>query len=115
MEGSNYTTVAAIDFGTLYSGYAFSSISEFQNDPLNIHVNEIWGTGETMLSIKSPKCILLNNNKELQSFGYEAEYMYDDICTEGNQNESYLFTELNIVKVCFLNKTSFDFINIRFF
>ncbi|CAG2244432.1 unnamed protein product [Mytilus edulis] len=96
MEGSNYTTVAALDFGTSYSGYAFSSLSEFQNDPLNIQVNETWGTGQTMLSIKSPKCILLNNNKEFQCFGYDAEYMYEDICTKGNRSESYFFYGLNI-------------------
>jgi len=37
---SDYLMVAAIDFGTTYSGYAFSTISNFKLDPLKIHANQ---------------------------------------------------------------------------
>ena len=37
-----YLIVTAIDFGTTYSGYAFSSIDDFKNDPLIIVGNQEW-------------------------------------------------------------------------
>jgi len=37
---SDYLMVAAIDFGTTYSGYAFSTISNFKLDPLKIHPSQ---------------------------------------------------------------------------
>ena len=37
-----YLIVAAIDFGTTYSGYAFSSRDDFKNDPLIIVGNQEW-------------------------------------------------------------------------
>ena len=32
----NYLLVAAIDFGTAYSGYAFSRVDDFKKDPLKV-------------------------------------------------------------------------------
>lgn len=106
MEGSNYTTVAAIDFGTSYSGYAFSSKSQFEEDPLNIRCNSHWGTSYRMSSIKCPKCILLNENKEFECFGYDAENNYLEICIDGNQNENYFFRGFNIQRVSYMNRSS---------
>ena len=37
-----YVIVAVIDFGTTYSGYAFSSIDDFKNDPVKIVANQEW-------------------------------------------------------------------------
>ena len=36
---SNYLIVAAIDFGTAYSGYAFSKVDDFKKDPLKVFFN----------------------------------------------------------------------------
>jgi hypothetical protein len=71
---SDYLMVAAIDFGTTYSGYAFSTISNFKLDPLKIHANQAWNAGgRQLLSLKTPTCLLLDGQKQIVSFGYEAE------------------------------------------
>ena len=71
---SDYVMVAVIDFGTTYSGYAFSTISNIKLDPLKIHANQAWTAGgRQLLSLKTPTCLLLDGRKQIVSFGYEAE------------------------------------------
>ncbi|XP_021376566.1 heat shock 70 kDa protein 12B-like isoform X2 [Mizuhopecten yessoensis] len=65
--------VAAIDFGTTYSGYAFSGKDDFEKDPLKISANH-WNAGaRSLISHKAPTCLLLKPDKTFQSFGYKAE------------------------------------------
>ena len=86
-----YLFVAAIDFGTTYSGYAFSSRDDFKKDPLTIRANQAWNAGgQRHISLKTPTCLLLDDKEELVSFGYEAENKYSDIVIDRKQNE-YLF------------------------
>ncbi|XP_063447377.1 heat shock 70 kDa protein 12A-like [Mytilus trossulus] len=88
----DHLLVAAIDFGTTYSGYAFSMRHEFKTDPLKIHANQAWNSGgRALLSLKTPTCLLLNNKKELDSFGYEAENKYADIVMDDEQDNYYYF------------------------
>ncbi|XP_071125270.1 heat shock 70 kDa protein 12A-like [Mytilus edulis] len=88
----DHLLVAAIDFGTTYSGYAFSMRHEFITDPLKIHANQAWNSGgRALLSLKTPTCLLLNDKKELDSFGYEAENKYADILMDDEQNNYYYF------------------------
>ena len=88
----DYLFVAAIDFGTTYSGYAFSSRGEFKKDPLKIVANQAWNAGsQRHLSPKTPTCLLLDDNEELVSFGYEAENKYSDIVIDHQQNEYFFF------------------------
>ena len=87
----HYLFVAAIDFGTTYSGYAFSFRNDFKMNPLTIRANEAWNAGcQNHLSLKTPTCLLLDDKEELVSFGYEAENKYSDIVIARKQNE-YLF------------------------
>jgi molecular chaperone DnaK (HSP70) len=87
----NYLFVAAIDFGTTYSGYAFSSRDNFKKDPETIVVNQAWNAGSHRhLSLKTPTCLLLNDNEEFVSFGYQAENKYSNIVIDRKKNE-YLF------------------------
>jgi hypothetical protein len=52
--------VAAIDFGTTFSGYAFQTKSDFKEDPVRIQ-GFTWTTGSNAgLSNKTPTCILFN-------------------------------------------------------
>ena len=61
-----YLYVAAIDFGTTYSGYAFSSGDDFKRDPLKITDNQAWNAGsQRHFSLKTPTCLLLDVKKEL--------------------------------------------------
>ncbi|XP_062603213.1 heat shock 70 kDa protein 12A-like [Saccostrea cucullata] len=68
--------VAAIDFGTTYSGYAFSSKSEWTKVQTNI-----WPSSNQMSS-KTPTALLLNPDKSFNSFGYDAEKNYADLAEE---------------------------------
>lgn len=59
METSNYMMVAALDFGTTYSGYAFSFRNDFKADPLKIQANPVWMTGSSQfMSLKTSTCLL---------------------------------------------------------
>lgn len=76
--------VAALDFGTAYSGYAFQTKDEFNRNPLQIQTCAKW-IASNIISEKTASCILLDNDKKLVAFGYEAEDEYGRIvqeCTE---------------------------------
>jgi hypothetical protein len=84
--------VAALDFGTTYSGYAFSMRSEFKTDPLKIHSNQTWNAGARALSsIKTPTCLLLDKEKKFVAFGYEAENQYADLVMDKKHDDYYFF------------------------
>lgn len=88
----SFLMVAALDFGTTYSGYAFSMKDTFKNNPLNIHANQAWNSGgKQLLSLKTPTCLLLDKNKEFVSFGYDAENKYVEIVMEEEQDDYYYF------------------------
>jgi hypothetical protein len=87
---SEYLMVAAIDFGTTYSGYAFSTISNFKLDPLKIHANQAWNAEERQrLSLKTPTCLLLDGRKQLVSFGYKAENDYAELAQDDKDHDHY--------------------------
>ena len=88
----DYLFVAAIDIGTTYSGYAFSSRDDFKKDPMKIIANQAWNAGcQRHLSLKTPTCLLLDDNEEFVSFGYEAENKYSDIVIDRKKNEYFFF------------------------
>ncbi|XP_063413738.1 heat shock 70 kDa protein 12B-like isoform X2 [Mytilus trossulus] len=85
--------VAAIDFGTTYSGYAFSTKSQ----PNSIYTCD-WRRS-SLLSNKAPTSVLLNHKKEFLAFGYDAETKYmsylenesDDEDSEEEKEAVYYF------------------------
>lgn len=62
--------VAAIDFGTTYSGYAFSAKST-PNDIFTCNWKK-----STLVSMKAPTAVLLDKEKNFVAFGFEAETTY---------------------------------------
>ena len=74
-DKDNYVYVAAIDFGTTHSGYAFSPKSA----PSDIYLNKDWGSKFDPLSYKCPTTILTNSEGKCVSFGFVAE---NDFCVE---------------------------------
>ncbi|XP_061188659.1 uncharacterized protein LOC133196819 [Saccostrea echinata] len=62
--------VAAIGFGTTYTGLAYSSKAAWKNV-----VVRNWNGGK-FVSNKTPTALLLNPDKSFNSFGYEAEEKY---------------------------------------
>ncbi|XP_062613904.1 heat shock 70 kDa protein 12A-like [Saccostrea cucullata] len=78
--------VAAIDFGTTYSGYAFS----MKHDWGKVMTNG-W-QGGSLLSHKAPTCLLLKKDQSVSLFGYEAEDRYSELTAEDNKDhENYYF------------------------
>ena len=95
--------VAAIDFGTAYSGYAFASKPDFASDPPKYSTSS-W-QGSRLLSLKAPTAVLLDENKELVSFGYDAENQFSDLLTEDEHQAYFYFHQFKMLlhnKVCLL-------------
>ncbi|KAJ8297926.1 hypothetical protein KUTeg_024457 [Tegillarca granosa] len=89
---SDKVLVAAIDFGTTYSGYAFSFRHDYERDPSKISTNTTWIAGhKNLFSLKTPTCVLLNPDKSFHSFGYEAEEKYSELAIDEEHEEWYYF------------------------
>lgn len=85
---SKYLVVAAIDFGTTYSGYAFA----FTRDPESIHMMRRWEGGDPGVSnTKTPTTLLLSPDKRFHSFGFGARDFYHDL--EPSEAKKYLYFE----------------------
>lgn len=75
----SYEAVAAIDFGTTYSGYAYA----FTRDPDNIHLmNQRMVSHRSGYGVQQPTVLLLNNKGEFHSFGYDAQEFFHDLDEE---------------------------------
>ncbi|XP_052795789.1 heat shock 70 kDa protein 12A-like [Mya arenaria] len=79
---------AAIDFGTTYSGYAFS----FAHSPLEIKAN-YWPDG----SIKTPTVILLDPDGRFHSFGKEAMDKYSSLLHAKEHKQWFYFDRIKMV------------------
>jgi len=75
---------AAIDFGTTYSGYAYS----LRDMPEKIYTNKGW-VADQLISFKTSTCVLLNPRKQFDSFGYDAENKYVELA-ENEQHQGWL-------------------------
>ncbi|XP_052282526.1 heat shock 70 kDa protein 12B-like [Dreissena polymorpha] len=87
----DFLVVAAIDFGTAYSGYAFSSIQEFKSEPLKISANT-W-IGGSLMSQKTSTCVLFDKDKtfNFKKFGFDAEDAYADFAMDDNHKDYYYY------------------------
>lgn len=94
-ENNDYLLVAAIDFGTAYSGYAFSPRCDFNKDPLKICSNT-WGAG-TLMSLKTSTCVLFDKNKKFHSFGFEAEDNYSDLALDDEHRDYFFFRRFKMM------------------
>ena len=85
--------VCAIDFGTTYSGYAYS----MRSDPMKIYCPH-WTSGtSTLASYKTPTTVLLDGNKDLKAFGYEAEKMYSEYVEEDEADDYFYFRRFKMM------------------
>ncbi|XP_052245579.1 heat shock 70 kDa protein 12B-like [Dreissena polymorpha] len=91
---SDYTCiVAAFDFGTTYSGYAFS----LKESPTDVKTNEKWYASSGLLvSLKTPTCVLLNEAGEFLSFGFDAEEKYYSLTGEEKHHRWRLFSRFKM-------------------
>lgn len=89
--------VAAIDFGTTFSGYAFSFLYEYTNDPFKISTTT-WPAGSGCLeSLKTSTCVLYDPDKKFDSFGYEAEEKYSNLALEDKHHEWFYFSRFKMM------------------
>ncbi|XP_071125378.1 heat shock 70 kDa protein 12A-like [Mytilus edulis] len=85
--------VAAIDFGTTYTGFGYSMRDTYKSEPLRIWTKH-WGSsggGPALVSEKTPTVLLLNPDKTFHSFGYDAEDKYSDLAQEDEHIGWYYF------------------------
>ena len=81
-----YKIIAAIDFGTTFSSYAYA----LSSDKDTIYTNRNWGQTQGFLLQKTPTCLLLKPSSEFAAFGFEAVSKYNDL-TEDEASEYYYF------------------------
>lgn len=57
-----------------------------------IVMNPAWlHTDKTLTSLRTPSSLLLNEKKEFEAYGYEAEKLYLELVREGRQNKWFYF------------------------
>ena len=84
----SYLAVVAIDFGTTYSGFAFSFIKDQGKDA--IFMNMVWANEQGGETSKTPTCLLLKPDLSFDSFGYDAIEKYAGLQGDGEEKQ-YLF------------------------
>ena len=102
---STYLAVVAIDFGTTYSGFAFSFIKDQGKDA--IFMNMDWVNEQGGETRKTPTCLLLKSDLSFDSFGYEAIEKYAGLEGEGGEKEYLFFKHFKMAlyhdEVCLLD------------
>ena len=77
---SSHLVVVAIDFGTTYSGYAFSFAHDARSAAMQIHMMRRWEGGDPgVVNQKTPTTILLTPSRQFHSFGFTARDFYHDL------------------------------------
>lgn len=95
---SGKMVVAAIDFGTTFSGYAFSFNHDYESEPAKVSANTSWVAGSAgLMSLKTPTVLLLDNNKKFVAFGYEAEERYGELAAEEKHKKHYYFRRFKML------------------
>ena len=97
MSQSSKLLVAAIDFGTTYSGYAFSFRHDFEKDPCKVSSHNWTAASRGLVSLKTPTSILLNPQQEFECFGYDAEDRYTALANEDLHEEWYYFRRFKMM------------------
>jgi hypothetical protein len=89
----DYLVVAAIDFGSTYSGFAYS----FRDDPTKIHSPCVWYAGDSGLAAyQTPTCLLLNPDRTFNSFGFKAENKFAELCANEEHHDFYYFQKFKM-------------------
>ena len=101
----SYLAVVAIDFGTTYSGFAFSFIKDQGKDA--IFMNMDWVNEQGGQTSKTPTCLLLKPDLSFDSFGYNAIEKYTSLQGESEEKEYLFFKHFKMAlhsdEVSFLN------------
>ena len=94
--------MAAIDFGTTFSGYAFSFLHDYKRDPLKISANS-WNAGiGHLVTFKTSTCVLFDAAGNFHSFRFKAEEKYSDLALDELHHNWYYF---RLFKMMLYDKT----------
>ena len=85
--------VCAIDFGTTYSGYAYS----MRSDPMKIFCPQWTSRTSTLASYKTPTTVLLDREQKFVEFGYEAAKMYSEYVEEDKADDYFYFRRFKMM------------------
>ena len=86
MASHKVQIVAAIDFGTTYSGYAYS----YHSDKSKIYSNSFHAGGANYWKV--PTSILFDKNQKFIAFGIEAEDKFSRLSMSGKEEYCYYFS-----------------------
>jgi len=106
-DKKNKLLVAAIDFGTTYSGYAYSFKATYESEPTKILTPQRW-EGDTQLSQKTVTCVLFNEKREFDSFGYPAETKYAKMALRDQHAKWFFFKRFKMM--LHDKEVSFDYV-----
>ncbi|KAK3610801.1 hypothetical protein CHS0354_002255 [Potamilus streckersoni] len=84
---SNKLLVVSIDFGTTYSGYAFSFKAEYEQNRMKIFTKHWKPDGYA----KTPTVLLLDSQQRFVAFGFDAENKYAELADDNAHNGYYYF------------------------
>lgn len=103
---------AAIDFGTTYSGYAFTARHEFQRDPTKARLKSWEDPTSSMMHNKTSTCILFNKEKEFSKLGFEVEAKYLNLILDNDHENWHFFKIQNVALRIKGNSHRYDIKNI---
>ncbi|XP_052814564.1 heat shock 70 kDa protein 12A-like [Mya arenaria] len=84
MSTSGKLISVAIDFGTTFSGYAYSTKGDFKQDPAKVFAAN-WSDGQGLITTKAPTAVLFRPDGSLSKFGYDAETEYASLVGDNAQ------------------------------
>lgn len=88
--------VASIDFGTTYSGWAYSLYNDYMIAPTKAQTKVWYSKTGTLATEKTSTVVLIKpDGKTLEAFGYDAEDRYDELDNE-KQHGYYYFTRFKM-------------------
>ncbi|XP_052795502.1 heat shock 70 kDa protein 12A-like [Mya arenaria] len=81
--------VVAIDFGTTFSGYAYSLSGDYGGDGKTEKIyTSLWHPGSGPGMTKTPTVLLLKPDKSFMAFGFDAETRFAELAEDDDIDES---------------------------
>ena len=91
----SFLAIVAIDFGTTYSGFAFSFNKEQGDD--SIFMNRDWVDDQGHRTSKTPTSLLLKPDQSFDSFGYKAIEKYTNLKSLSEEKDYFFFQHFKMV------------------
>lgn len=91
IKNSKKLVVVVIDFGTMFSGFAFSLTYNWRKV-----FYRIW-SAETLATRKTTTCLLLKKDLSESFFGYEAEEKFTEMTPEDRLHSYFYFHHFGII------------------